>query len=122
MNETDSEQEELKRVPIKYYYPEDVKAEFANRFGAHYLREDGVFLVNFFQVEQPPLYGTQEERREKVKELEHVNAKAIASIIVTPEKITSLIEHLLDIVNKNAEEAGIMFEEADEDEQDSQQS
>lgn len=83
------------RVRIEYRFPENLSSHFASQIVAQFQQDH--FIVSFFEVFPPPLLAeTDQEKIAALKALDHVDAKCVARIIVTPAKMQELVQLLAE--------------------------
>ena len=90
----ESPQEKLsQRVPVEYIFPDDLTSHFSAHFIAQFQQDH--FILSFFEIFPPPLLAeTDEERLASLKAIDHIDAKCVARVIVTPSKMRELIQIL----------------------------
>jgi hypothetical protein len=109
-----SENEFVKSILINRVYPPDIITRFANNFVVQHDAEQ--FYLSFFDVWMPMIIGeTEEETRMQLDALEKIDAKCVARIVVSPEKLRELI-NLLENNLKNYEQKTSMTVDSNESE------
>lgn len=90
-----------KQIPVKWVYPEDIVPRVVQNMTCSY--QEGFFLLSFFETWQPEMFGRTPEEKQKVFDsLKEVEAKCVAKIVVTPEKMKDFVRALNESVT-NAE-------------------
>lgn len=102
MPEKAQETLETKRVKLNMIYPENLESKFVNHMIVQNQKE--YFTLSFFETISPPILGeTEEERRTFFETIKTVDSKCVARFIITPEKMSDLIEVLQTNFNKHHE-------------------
>jgi len=89
--------EESVSLKINYQIPEDIETHFSDSFVIQHQKDH--FILTFYEIIQQPILGTEDERLEQLKKTKQLDAKCIARIIVTPQKI----EDIARVLNENIE-------------------
>lgn len=84
-------------LKINYQIPEDIETHFSDSFVVQHQKDH--FILTFYQLIQQPILGTEEERIAQLKNTKQIDAKCIARIVVTPQKI----EDITRVLNENIE-------------------
>lgn len=85
----------FKKVKINYHFPEDLNTYFVENIIAQH--QPGFFILSFFETFLPPIVGeTPEDREKALEKLKEVDAKCVARLVVTPEKMNDIIEVLIE--------------------------
>ena len=87
--------ESIKGVNLNWVFPSDLKSYFSDNFIVQHQKDH--FVLSFFEVIQPAILGTLEERKAQVQKIKQVDAKCIARILVTPEKMKDIV----NVMNEN---------------------
>ena len=102
-------------LPIKYYGNEDVVGVFADQVIVSHL--GGVFTLYFYQMQLPPLLGTEgstEDKLRAIEELKQVPAKCVARVVLTPtlmEQFYGAIKTNMDRFKRQAQKPAPKVEE-----------
>ncbi|HSW56377.1 MAG TPA: DUF3467 domain-containing protein [Ignavibacteriaceae bacterium] len=96
--ESEKIKEEGVSIKINYQVPEDIESHFSDSFVVQHQKDH--FILTFYQILQQPILGTEEERIEQLKNIKQLNAKCIARIIVTPQKIEDITRVLSENIEK----------------------
>jgi hypothetical protein len=102
-------------LPIKYYGNEDVVGVFVDQVIVSHL--GGVFTLYFYQMQVPPLLGTEgstEAKLRAIEELKQVPAKCVARVVLTPtlmEQFYGAIETNMDRFKRQAQKPAPKVEE-----------
>jgi hypothetical protein len=79
-----------KRVPLKRTYPPDLQSHFVMNIVVQH--QPDYFVLSFFEIWPPPVLGeTDEDRLEEIEQIEEVEARCVARLVVTPEKMRDFI-------------------------------
>ena len=90
---------EFKKIKIRHLYPDDIDSNFVSNIVVQHQPDH--FVVSFFEVFPPPILGDSlEEKRSKFNQMDHVDAKCVSRIIVTPDKMGEIIQILSENYNK----------------------
>ena len=81
-----------KEIPIKRIFPEALQSYFVSNMVVQHQEEN--FTLSFFEVWPPALVGTEEDMREQFEDFKYVEAKCIARLVVTPNKMKEFIDVL----------------------------
>lgn len=79
-------------VPTLFIGADDATVQFANHFAIQH--HEGEFVLTVSQLIPPLLLGTDEEKREQLRELSYVPIKVIGRFGFTRGRLQSLIEAL----------------------------
>jgi hypothetical protein len=82
----------LRSLAINYEVPPNPTSYYATQ--AVIQSTDNEFLIYFFEVFPPLIYGDEISRREQFLKLESIPARFVARIVMTPERIPGLIAAL----------------------------
>jgi len=85
------------KKPLEFVMPDSVLNRFANYTVVQH--ESDAFTLSFFEIQKPPILGSEEERMKAAKALPAVPAVCVARIVVTP----SHFKNLLDAMQANFE-------------------
>jgi len=83
----------VKQVPLKRTYPADLRTHFvANVVIQH---QPDHFILSFFEVLPPPILGATELEKQAVfEQIDSVEARCVARIVVTPNRMKAIIRAL----------------------------
>jgi hypothetical protein len=84
-------------IPLKRIFPEDLKSYFVTNMTVQHQSDH--FIIQFFEAFPPLILGTEEEKKSIIESLDHVEAKCVSRIIVTPDKFRDFIETLSENYN-----------------------
>lgn len=101
-----AEEEEL-AIPLVWDGLEEAPILFSNQFLIQH--QPGEFVLTMSAVTNPPLLGTEEEKREQFKRLTEYPIKVLGRYALTRRRLVELIELLQDNLEKHdrrAEEQG----------------
>ena len=92
-----------KKVKLELVYPDNLETKFVNHIIVQNLKE--YFTLSFYEAMIPPVVGdTEDERKSIFEKIEKVDAKCVARVIITPEKMKKLIDILQTNYKKLAPE------------------
>jgi hypothetical protein len=82
-----------KKIKINYVFPENIESKFVNQVVVQ--NQKDFFTLSFFETVMPIIVGeSEEERASLLEKIESIDAKCIARFIVTPEKISQIVNAL----------------------------
>lgn len=81
-------------IKINYKIPEDIQTHFSDNFVVQHQKDH--FILTFYEMIQPPILGSEEERLEQLSKIQQLDAKCISRIVVTPQKIEEIIKVLTE--------------------------
>jgi hypothetical protein len=94
-----------RQVPINHVYPDNLVTHFTTHVVAQFQQDH--FILSFFEIFPPPLLGeTDDEKLRALKALDHVDAKCVARIVVTPARMEDVIKILSENLAKYKQMAG----------------
>jgi len=80
-----------KKLRIERTYPETLQSHFVSNIVVQH--QPDFFVLSFFEVWPPAIIGeTDKEKQQELEGLDHVDAKCIARLVVTPSKMKEFIE------------------------------
>ncbi len=83
------------QVKLEYKYPEDLQTHFVTNVVIQH--QPDFFALSFFEVIPPAvLVKTPEEKRSVLEALDHIDAKCVARIVVSPEKMVEFAKAMND--------------------------
>jgi hypothetical protein len=94
MSETEREQQSEESIPLRinWHIPDNLQSRYANNVivqaGQHEI------IINFFEIQIPPLVGTPEENKEQLQQIGTIRAEGVGRIIVSPELLPTIIDAL----------------------------
>jgi hypothetical protein len=89
---------EFKKLKIQHIFPDDLDSKFVSNIIVQHQPDH--FVVSFFEVFPPPILGdSEEDKRRQFRGIDHVNAKCVSRIVVTPDKMGEIITVLSDNYN-----------------------
>lgn len=102
-----------KEIRVERVYPEDLQSHFVSNLVVQHRPE--FFILSFFEVWPPAILGeTEEEKKQALDNLDHVEAKCVSRIVLTPGKMQEFIE----VMSENLEKWEQMLQLQSEWEQD----
>ncbi|GEM_PF-532495 len=103
-----------KRVSINHVYPESVETKVPNHFVIQH--DEETFTLSFFEIRQPIIIdGTNAEKLAQLDALTEVDAKCVARLILTPNRMYNFIESMQENF-KRFETKTSLFDDAGESE------
>jgi len=76
----------FKEVKIERRYPDNLQTHFVSNIVVQH--QPDFFTISFFEVWLPPIIGNStEEKKHILESFDHVEAKCVSRIVVTPEKM-----------------------------------
>ena len=77
-----------KQIKLKRVYPENLQSHFAQNLVVQH--EPGIFILSFFETWPPIVLGEgDEEQRRLLENINEVESKCIARIVLTPERMAA---------------------------------
>lgn len=80
-------------IPLKWNIPDNIITRFASNIVIQTV--EGVFKISFFEANPKIRFG------EDLKKIKEVQADCVASIIVTPEKLSNFIDTLQEYLEES---------------------
>jgi len=92
-------EERLKvQVPIEWHISEDIDSKYATNLVIQHSEHE--FIINFFEMHPPLILGAPDQVREQWQKIESVQAKCVARIIVSPDRMQEFIDVMQAGLNK----------------------
>lgn len=85
-----------KIVLINRVYLPDLETRHANNVVVQHDQDN--FFLSFFDVWAPIIVGTDEEKEKQIASIDHIDAKCVARIVLSPTRAQELIELLTENV------------------------
>lgn len=80
-----------KKIRIERTYPDDLQSHFVSNIVVQH--QPDMFILSFFEVWPPPILGeSDEEKRQVIDAIDHVEAKCVARLVLTPSKLREFLE------------------------------
>lgn len=80
-----------KKIRIERVYPEDLQSHFVSDTVVQH--QPDVFVLSFFEVWPPAILGeSDEEKKRAIDAIDHVEAKCVARLVLTPSKMREFLE------------------------------
>ena len=87
-----------KKLKIIWNYPEELQSHFVSNIIVQH--QPGAFVVSFFEIWPPAIFGdSEEEKLTLIKSLDHIDAKCVSRLVVTPEKMKEFITLMTENLN-----------------------
>ena len=97
-----------KLLKIVWNYPEDLQSHFVSNLIVQH--QPGAFVISFFEIWPPAILGdSEEEKKELLKAIDHVDAKCVSRLVVTPEKMKEFVA----VMAENLSKYGILIKDVD---------
>jgi len=89
---TDNDIEAIsKKVKIERVYPDDLRSHFVSSILVQH--QPDFFILSFFELWPPAILGeSNEEEKAALEAVDHVDAKCVARLVVTPDKMRDFVE------------------------------
>lgn len=85
-----------KNVRIVRQFPDDLQTHFISNMTIQHQADH--FILSFFEIWPPAILAdTDEERQEIIDKIETIEAKCVARIVLTPEKM----KEVATVINEN---------------------
>ncbi len=97
------EKEELITIPLEFYIPDDLPTHYSTNMVVQHGQHE--FTIYFFEA-RPPLII---DSAESMKKLESIQAKCVAKIVVSPDRMKEFI----DVWNDNFEKYKSKYQKKD---------
>lgn len=92
----ENQEEFTKKIKIERVYPDDLKSYFVSNVVVQHQLDN--FILSFFEVWPPAVLGeTDEEKERAIDAIDHVEAKCVARLVLTP----STMKQFLDTIAGN---------------------
>lgn len=79
-----------KNLRIERTFPEGLQTHFVSNIVVQH--DPDIFIISFFELWPPVVLGeSDEEKRKALMALDHVDAKCVARLVVTPGKMKEFI-------------------------------
>jgi hypothetical protein len=97
-----TEKRAVKKIRIERIHPENLSSYFVSNLVVQHEKES--FIMSFFEVWPPAIVGdTDEEKQAALDAIDHVDAKCVARLVVTPQRMREFVTIMSD--NLSAYEA-----------------
>lgn len=81
---------EKQGIPLDWYIPDDMIARYATNMVVQQLENE--FLISFFEVKPPIIFGEPGHIQEQLDEMPSIRANCVAQIIVSKQKLPTIIK------------------------------
>jgi hypothetical protein len=88
----EQEEKEILFIPIEWHFPEHIASRYATNLVVQSSQHE--FIISFFEVRQPIVLGSPEERKAQLEQIKSVRAECVARIIVAAERMPEFIQAL----------------------------
>ena len=103
----------FRRVTIEHVFPPEQTAIFSNHMVVQHDRKE--FHITFFEIDPPLILPGHGDNEKKFKEIKSVKAKCVARILVSADRMPSIINALKENYDKFEVRASGDVEEIDLD-------
>ncbi len=86
-------------LPLEWHVPEDLTCQFATNLIVQHTGHE--FIVSFFQVAPPIIFGPVEEAKEQLASIESVKAECVARIVIASSRMPAFVKALQDNLEKS---------------------
>lgn len=83
-----------KEIRLERVFPDDLQSYFVSNIVVQHRTEH--FVLSFFEVWPPPLLGKEEDRQKALEELDSIEARCVARLVVTPNTMREFVEVMSD--------------------------
>ncbi len=97
-----------KNLKIEWKYPKDLKSNFVTNMVVQH-RPD-YFVVSFFEVWPPTLLGPEEEVLAKLEQIDNIEARCVARLVVTPQTMKEFTQVMSENITKFEEMFAVIEE------------
>jgi hypothetical protein len=102
-----------RRLPIEWFVPDDLETRYATNFVVLHTQTE--FMLYFFEVVPPISLVTSTGGTQTFENVESVQAKAIARIVVSPSRMPEFMNALQENWSKFLDKLNAFEEEAEEE-------
>lgn len=97
---SEPEKLEYRKLPVKYIVPPTIQPLFTNNAVVQHDQQH--FAISFYEVWPPLILGeTDEDKLEYFQAVDHVDAKCVAKIVMSPADLRDLIDALTENLAKH---------------------
>jgi len=83
-----------KDVRVVFNVPDDVRTEYVTNLVVQHTKHE--FTVTFFQIPQPLLLGSPEQKRRQIESLEEVSARCVGRFVFATSRMPEVVQVLKD--------------------------
>jgi len=76
-------------LPIEWYFPEGLTSRYATNLVVQLTEHE--FTLSFFELRQPVVLGSPEERKAKLAQIHSVRAECVARVIVSAGRMPEFL-------------------------------
>lgn len=87
-------------LKINYVYPAEHHSGFANHFVVRQSAQ-GEFRLSFFEMREPIILGSKEERETKLAEFGQIDAFCVAEVVITKPRMVQVLAALIENLSKS---------------------
>ena len=103
--ETTLEQSREFALPIQWWFPPGQRGQFANHMIIQF--DNHEFHLSFFEIQPPVLIGSEEDKRQVLESLDHIDAVCVARIVISKDRmpvfVKAISEHVARHIGKEQE-------------------
>jgi hypothetical protein len=88
----EQEEKETLPIPIEWHFPESLASRYATNLVVQSTEHE--FVISFFEMRQPIVLGSAEDRKAQLEQIKSVRAECVARIIVAAEKMPEFVKVL----------------------------
>jgi hypothetical protein len=81
-----------KMLPVEWHIPDDLVPRYATNMVVQHSKYE--FKLSFFDIQNPVILGSVEERQKAMERLQGVRAKCVGQIVVNPARMKEWISVL----------------------------
>ena len=93
-----------KPVKVHWDIPPDAVAQYTNNFVVQHTPD--AFFLSFFQIRQPIIIGTPEERKEQLDQIDSTTARFVTQVAMSPAQMAQLVKVLQGNLEKYLKKFG----------------
>ena len=83
-----------KEIKIKRNFPDNLQSYFVSNLVVQHQPDS--FILSFFEVWPPAILGdTEDEKAEAIEAIDHVDAKCVARLVLTPTKMKEFLDVMM---------------------------
>jgi hypothetical protein len=95
--EQEQEPPKVRELPIEWHFPGDITSRYATNLVVQSTEHE--FTISFFEIRQPILLGSPEDRKIQLEQMKSVRAECVARIIVGAERMPEFVRVLQERVD-----------------------
>ena len=84
-----------KEVRLRWVFPDNLQSYYVTNLVVQH--QPSAFIISFFEAWPPVIIGpTNEEKKKALQEVDSVEAKCVARLVVSPENMSSFVKVMAD--------------------------